>query len=180
MCFLNNQCFLALLNREVQHLCDAKGAKCEEHNYRCQGQLAQLGARLHVVSPLIAFSHFSPLSSHLLLLDLPRPLKPFVSVSIHVALAPSINIAAPPSFHVLPLRHFFLRLGSVPASFPLICHTLQTLHLDLHLLKPSRISASPSTRSSFAFCICSLSITGSAFCFKDVSVNIWTLANCNQ
>lgn len=41
----------SLLNRKVQHLCDSKGTKCEEHNHCCQGQLAQLGARLHVVSP---------------------------------------------------------------------------------------------------------------------------------
>lgn len=44
----------SLLNREVQHLCDSKGTKCEEHNHCCQGQLAQLGARLHVVSPSLS------------------------------------------------------------------------------------------------------------------------------
>lgn len=52
-CVILTQPFLHLssCNREVQHLCDSKGTKCEEHNHRCPGQLAQLGAGLHVVSP---------------------------------------------------------------------------------------------------------------------------------
>lgn len=52
-CFIVTLLFLhpSFLNREVQHLCDSQSTKCEEHNHCCKGQLAQLGARLHVVSP---------------------------------------------------------------------------------------------------------------------------------
>lgn len=52
-CFIVILLFLhpSFLNREVQHLCDSQSTKCEEHNHCCKGQLAQLGARLHVVSP---------------------------------------------------------------------------------------------------------------------------------
>lgn len=55
--------FLLFPGREVQHLRDSESPKCEEHNHRCQGQPAQLGAGLHVVSPSLSplvCLHFTP------------------------------------------------------------------------------------------------------------------------
>lgn len=36
--------------RQVQRLRDIEGAECEEHDHRCAGRPALLGAGLHVVS----------------------------------------------------------------------------------------------------------------------------------
>lgn len=46
-------------HREIQHLRDPEGAECQEHNHRCAGKPAQLGAGFHVVS-LTALHSLTP------------------------------------------------------------------------------------------------------------------------
>lgn len=65
--------------REIQHVCDSEGSECEEYDYCGTGQPAQLGARLHVVSP----SYFCPSLIFLLLFPLHLCVR-FILLVFHV------------------------------------------------------------------------------------------------
>lgn len=111
--FSNAKVFLfvlpSLLNREVQHLCDSKSTKCEEHNHCCQGQLAQLGARLHVVSPSSSSDKTSPSAP-------PSP-SLFPLLSIYPALQPEL----PECFCVF-FFHLLLSINLPPSPLFSLLH----------------------------------------------------------
>lgn len=111
--------------REVQHLCDSQSPKCEEHHHRCQGQPAQLGARLHVVSPLS--------SSH---------------QSLSLLCSPLIW------FPLQPLESFFFTFFfPVHPKCPLSQHC-STLLFCLDSVHPPPTSASSSPPCALPRCLC--------------------------
>jgi hypothetical protein len=46
-----NDIYVILFNRKVQHIRDAEGSECQEHDHHGARGPARLGAGLHVVSP---------------------------------------------------------------------------------------------------------------------------------
>lgn len=133
----------SLFLREVQHLCDSQSTKCEEHNHCCKGQLAQLGARLHVVSLSSPFAPPSPslflsplICSPLQVLEcvcffffhlvfsIKLPPSPLFHSSNQSALYPCIvshsSSSLYPHIRLQHLLHPLIQLSSLDASAPLI------------------------------------------------------------